>query len=138
MNEKEVNAVIEKARTFLNGVRNYSRDQDINQRINTITANMARTVGYRIANDPTFRNLKDSPIKQEIKKQLISEMVNQRVFEKVKDKKEPSKVAEKLSQAIISELASLDWSSEKAKLFIESICMIHETEMRGIKVFIIK
>ncbi|MEM3586496.1 MAG: hypothetical protein QXO71_04160 [Candidatus Jordarchaeaceae archaeon] len=135
MDEKEVNTIIKKARTFLNGIRNYTQDQDINQRISTITANMARTVGYRIANDPTFRNLKNSPIRQEIKKQLISEMINQRVFERVRDKKEPSKVAEKLSQAIIDELASLDWSNDKAKLFIESICMIHETEAGRIKVF---
>lgn len=135
MDEKEVNTIIKKARTFLSGIRNYTQDQDINQRIHTITANMARTVGYRIANDPTFRNLKNSLIRQEIKKQLISEMINQRVFEKIRDKREPSKVAEKLSQAIINELASLDWSNEKAKLFIESICMIYETEARGIKVF---
>lgn len=134
MNEKEVDSIIKKTKTFLNGIGNYTRDPEINKRINTITANMARTVGYKISNDPTFRNLKDSPIKQEIKKQLISEMVNQRVFDKVKDKKEPSRVAEKLSQAVINELSSLNWSNEKAKLFIESICMIYETEARGIKV----
>jgi predicted secreted Zn-dependent protease len=135
MNEEEVNAIIKKAGTFLKGLRNYSRDQEINKRINTITANMARTVGYRITNDPSFRNLKESPIKQEIKKQLISEMINQRVFEKVKDKKEPSKVAEKLSQAMTNELTSLNWSNEKVKLFMESICMIYETKKGGIKVF---
>ncbi|MGQ9720795.1 MAG: hypothetical protein ACUVXA_05670 [Candidatus Jordarchaeum sp.] len=135
MNEEEVDAIIKKARTFLNGIRSYSRDREINQRIDIVTANMARTIGYRVANDPTFRNLRDSPIKQEIKRQLISEMVNQRVFDKARDKKEPSKVAEKLSQAIINELTSLGWSNEKSKLFMEAIWMIPETEAGGIKVF---
>jgi hypothetical protein len=135
LNAKNVDEIINKAKTFLNRVPKYSSNPEIQKRIVTITANMARTIGYKIAHDQAFRNLKNSPIKQEIKRQIISEMINQRVFERVSDKKEPLKVVENLLQGLINELTSLDWSTEKSKLFIEALCMIYETEEKGIKVF---
>nr|MDO8080279.1 hypothetical protein [Candidatus Freyarchaeota archaeon] len=135
MSKKDVtDKIINKAKTFLSGIHNYPCSPDIKDRLGKIVSNMARTVGYRIANDPTYKNLESSPIKQELKKQIISEMVNQRVYERVKDKKEPLKVAEKLSQDIMNELKSLEWSTDKSKLFMEAMCIIYETGEKGIKV----
>jgi len=130
--EVAVDKVILKAKTFLQGVSKYSRDQEITARLGKVVSDATRVITYKVANDSAYRGLKNIPlIRQELRKQLVSEMVNQRVFERAREKKEPLKLAEKISQDMTNELETFRGTPSDAKLFAEAICLIHESRDKG-------
>ncbi|MHA1208628.1 MAG: hypothetical protein ACTSP1_11055 [Candidatus Freyarchaeota archaeon] len=133
------NEIILSARNFLDRVTSFSRVYSISERLGKVLSNVARTLGYKIANNPAFKDLKNSPLGQEIRRQVISEMISQRVFEKRKNdppnKKEKAlEAADKVCEALEEEIKAYQRSIEHTKLFLEAICMIHESREKGITV----